>query len=435
MRKRNVFYSYKTSQNETLRVEVAIKPMNPDELTPPQFKKAKEEEDRNAAVSVLRSKLDALYKNEPSAKAEVKEVKQLVAIHEDLSKHQLFIKELNDSNKNTAEIQTAWHAYYENLPENEQHEVWEEFYQEQEIIKKKKAEEALVKEVIENKKHSEEPISQRARSRHFDQTKPVRPEKVVDENFKRPKTKIAEVGRHAKKLKENHHVRSLMFGFGMGFLVIFLLLFSFFNERFLVPFIRPSQNVSATPIIVDPNSNGPVGPEAKIIIPKINLEAPVIYDVETIEEKAVQKGLEGGVLHYGTTPNPGEKGNAVIFGHSSGNILNKGKYKFAFILLKSLEENDTFIVQKDGKRYVYKVYNKYVTTPDDVSVLQKGDKESMMTLITCDPPGTSSNRLIVQAEQIFPDPKTNKASSVDQSVISQPQELPSNSQSLWDRIF
>lgn len=410
--------------------------MNPDELIPPEIKKATEKDNRDATVSMVRSKLDALYKNEPNAKEEIKEVKQITADHGDLSKHQLFLKELNDSGKDTAQIQTEWHQYYEALPENEKHEVWQEFYSEQEKIKKKKAEELLQKKAEESKKHTE-PISKRARDRHFDSTKPKREtqEHLSHSQQLRQNPRTKKVKQHATRLKENHHVRSLMFGFGMGFLVIFLLLFSFFNERFLVPFIRPSQNVSATPIIVDPNMDGPVGPEAKIIIPKINLEAPVVYDVETIEETAVQKGLENGVLHYGTTPNPGEKGNAVIFGHSSGNILNKGKYKFAFILLQSLENDDTFIVQKDGKRFVYKVFNKYVTTPEDVSVLLPGQKESMMTLITCDPPGTSTNRLIVQAEQIFPDPKTNVASSVDQNVVSKPEELPSNSQSLWDRIF
>ncbi len=237
------------------------------------------------------------------------------------------------------------------------------------------------------------------------------------------------------EVTKNPHVRSLAFGLTMGFLTIFILLFGFFNERFITPFIRPSSNVSATPIIVDPDASGPVGPEAKLIIPKINVEAPVVYDVPSIDEKDVQKGLENGVVHYITTPNPGEKGNSVIFGHSSSNILNKGKYKFAFILLKSLEKDDTFIVQKDGKRYVYKIYNKFVTKPDDLSVLGPADRPSTMTLITCDPPGTSTNRLIIQAEQIFPDPATNVASSVTQSgVTGAPEQLPGNSITLWQRI-
>jgi sortase A len=381
----------------------------------------------------LRGKLDALYGHEPSAKEEAREVKQLVKDHDHLSKHQKYMKQLAESGMNTAQVQTAWHEYYQNLTDDEKLEVWQEFYDEQAVHNKKRAERELAERIAHEADRPQTPQTHRARSYHYEQTNPKRKHNLHSTTL--PKSKLAHAKHRVKKLKENHHVRSLVFGFSMGFFVIFILLFSFFNERFVVPFIRPNQNVSATPIIVDPNSTEPVGPEAKIIIPKINLEAPVVYDVPTIEEKAVQKGLERGVVHYATTPNPGEKGNSVIFGHSSGNILNKGKYKFAFLLLKSVEVGDTFIVQKDSKRYVYKIYNKYVTIPEDVSVLLPGDKPAMMTLITCDPPGTSTNRLIIQAEQIFPDPNSNAVNAVAETSVSQPKVLPSNSESLWHRIF
>jgi sortase A len=106
---------------------------------------------------------------------------------------------------------------------------------------------------------------------------------------------------------------------------------------------------------------------------------------------------------------PGESGNVAIVGHSSNNILNSGKYKFAFVLLKKLEAEDTFFVQKDGIRYTYKVYKKEVVGPDNVAVLDTQEKPNTITLITCDPPGTSINRLIITAEQISPDPLGNKA--------------------------
>ena len=389
--------------------------MDPDELIPPNLKNDSNEESRDAAVNVIRSKLDALYKNEPDAKAEAEEVASLGKLH--LSKHQRYMKELTDSGKNTAEIQTEWHEYYQKLSETEKHEVWQEFYHEQ-AQEKKRNEQAKQTEEAQQKREQAAPAHASTRQRRSTHHKPHMAASTIN----------------AYRFKKSHHVKSLLFGIGMGLTVVFILLFGFFNERFIVPFIRPNQNVSATPIIVDPNSTGPVGPESKIIIPKINVEAPVVYDVKTIEEKDVQEGLERGVVHYATTPNPGEVGNSVIFGHSSGNILNKGKYKFAFILLRSLEVNDTFIVQKDGKRYVYKIYNEYVTSPTDFSVLGPTDRDSTMTLITCDPPGTSSNRLIIQAEQIFPDPAANAKSSAPKGNIGQPDELPSNSISLWQRL-
>lgn len=386
--------------------------MNPDEITPPDFK-----EPQDAAVDLIRGKLAALYADEPNAVEELQEAEQKAG--STLSKHQRFMVNLHSSGKDMAQIQTEWHAYYQGLPDREKHEVWQEFYSEHALAKQRKAADPTPAPAQPQPIVSHDTQSMRGR----------RSDKRAPNDIK--SQIIATV--NARGLKDNHHVRSIVFGLSMGFTVVFILLFSFFNERFITPFIRPSGNVSATPIIVDPNSSGPVGPEAKIIIPKINVEAPVVYDVQTIEEKDVQAGLERGVVHYVTTPSPGEKGNSVIFGHSSSNILNKGKYKFAFLLLKSLDKDDTFIVQKDGKKYVYKIYNKYVTSPSDISVLGPTDRPATMTLITCDPPGTSTNRLIIQAEQIFPDPSANRESSA--ASAGTPARVPSNSQSLWQRLF
>ncbi len=220
---------------------------------------------------------------------------------------------------------------------------------------------------------------------------------------------------------------------GCGLIVVVILLFSFFNERFLAPFITPSRTVSDTQIIIDPSSTT-AGPNPEIIIPKINVEIPVIYSEPSIEDHAVQRALQDGVLHYATTPNPGEVGNGTIFGHSSNNILNQGKYKFAFVLLQRLETGDTFILQKDSKRYVYRVFAKKVVKPEDVSVLEDSQgKPATFTLITCDPPGTSLNRLVVTGEQITPDPSSNIASSATGNQ-SKPKVLPSNSPSLWQRF-
>jgi sortase A len=233
------------------------------------------------------------------------------------------------------------------------------------------------------------------------------------------------------KLSAKHHLKSLLFGVGMGLLVLFIILFGFFNERFIAPLISPSRNVSATPII--PTGEGVVSPDPKILIPKINVEVPVVYGLGTNEEKAVQRALEDGVVHYAGTSEPGQTGNVVIVGHSSNNILNKGKYKFAFVLLKRMEVGDTLYLQKGGQRYTYQVFENRVVSPKDVSVLGTTSRPNTVTLITCDPPGTAINRRIIVAEQISPDPGKNTAGS-EPSFI-QPDELPSNAPSLWQRIF
>ncbi len=365
--------------------------------------------DKNAAADLIRSKLSDLFADEPNASEESAEA-EAAGVHR--SKHQDFMHQLNNSGKSLAEIQTAWHKYYTDLPDAEKHKVWQEFYQEHD--KAKGAAPAR-------------PAAQ--------QPKPDEPKHVDERSGADIKKQIVARAstQRKRKLSKREHLKSLLFGVSAGLIVVVLFMFSFFNERFIAPFVSPSKNVSNSSIIIDP-SNTSAGPEPKVIIPKINVELPVIYDQTSTDEASIQASLEQGVVHYSTTSNPGEKGNGAIFGHSSNNILNKGKYKFAFVLLHRMEVGDTFIIQKDSKRYVYKVIDKRVVKPTEVGVLNDTHgKEATFSLITCDPPGTSTNRLVVTGEQITPDPSTNAASTATNTSAS-PAELPSNSPSLWHRI-
>lgn len=358
------------------------------------------------AAEVIRQKINSLHigsaldNHEPSAAEERREVQQVSK----LSKHQEYMNELSNSGKSLAEIQVAWHNYYLGLPDHEKHQVWQEFY----------SEHAKAKQTAKPAPTPEH-------------TAGATKNRTVDTVKKQLLHSVNSRG----KLKAKHHLQSILFGLGIGSFAVIIMLFGFFNERIIAPFITPSKIVSNTPIISD---GGTVAAgEAKVVIPKINVEIPVIYDQTSVKEEDIQSALENGVVHYATTSSPGEQGNTVIFGHSSNNILNKGKYKFAFVLLNRLEVGDTFSLTKDGKRYTYKVYEKKVVKPTEVSVLGATSKAATATLITCDPPGTSLNRLVVIGEQISPDPSTNGASTALQSS-EQPTTVPSNAPSLWQRF-
>jgi len=379
--------------------------------------------DGNAAADLIRTKLASLYANEPDATDEQTEVEAI----SDRSVHQQFMHQLTSSGKSLAEIQTQWHAYYLGLPDDQKHIVWREFYSNHDKVDRPTF------------NQPPEPASV------------LPPQPVPFKNVMVPKPDdtrtvadikndlLSRVQHSGRKPSRSQNIKSLIFGASVGCIVVVFLLFGFFNERFIAPFITPSRSVSATPIVIDPSSLT-AGPDPLLIIPKINVEIPVVYDVTTIEESTVQEGLERGVVKYANTSNPGEKGNGVIFGHSSNNILNKGKYKFAFVLLSKLDNGDTFIIQKDSKQYVYRVFSKRIVPPTEVSVLNPvTDKAATFTLITCDPPGTSLNRLVVLAEQISPDPNSNVTSTATGQPASQlpsteTAELPSNSPSLWSRF-
>ena len=78
----------------------------------------------NPAADLIREKLDRIYAKEPDALAEEREAE----IVKPRSRHQQFMYELSKSGRSLAEIQVAWHEYYTNLPNDQKHEVWQEFY-------------------------------------------------------------------------------------------------------------------------------------------------------------------------------------------------------------------------------------------------------------------------------------------------------------------
>lgn len=395
----------------------------------------------DAAVDLIRRKLDAIYGEEPDAQQELVEVAQPIA-HP--SKHQVFMQQLSNSGKPLAQIQVEWHNYYLQLPDEEKHEVWREFYQNN--ARQPSAYTTFVAQNSHQQAAQHQPPGT-GENHHpkvvvaeHPMPLPAMPSSHRDRRTKRQIKKqivnrVLASAESQKKVKQ--HFQSLAFGIGTGLLVLLIFLFGFFNEMFIAPFIQPSRHVSATPIIVNADSVAP-SDTPEVIIPKINVQIPVVYDEPSIEESAVQRALERGVIHYATTVNPGQQGNATIFGHSSNNIFNKGKYKFAFVLLRELVPGDIFYLTYEKKVYTYRVFDKKVVAPTEVSVLNSiPGKPATAALITCDPPGTSTNRLVVWGEQISPDPSGAPTAVTPPSTTTPaiPTELPSEGPTLWSRFW
>jgi len=368
----------------------------------------------NGAANLIRAKLSKLYAKEPDAGEEVIESYK----EQDRSKHQQYMYDLTNSGQGLADIQTQWHNYYTALPDAQKHEVWQEFYSAHEHAQR------TPRNTLDNIAGETSTPFKQTFSLSNNPTGDTRTVADIKQQV------LKRVG-SGKKASIKQHAQSLLFGLGMASLVIVFLLFGFFNERFIAPFISPSRQVSSTPIV---GNDTKVGPEPRVLIAKINLEVPVVYGTNSNDEAAIQKNLEDGVVHYSNTPTPGQAGNVVIVGHSSNNIFNKGKYKFAFVLLKQLEVGDTFSLNKDGVRYTYQVFEKKIVKPTDISVLGPTAKPNTATLITCDPPGTSINRLVVVGEQVSPDPSGNKAVEQAAPTLTNTGVLPSNSPSFWQRI-
>lgn len=371
-----------------------------------------------SAADMIRGKVARIYDDEPDATTELTEAEHI----DHRSKHQQFMYQLGTSGKDLATIQTEWHNYYQSLPADERHQVWQEFYSSQSVITGQPA--------------PKNASDAQALAKHKQQA--AKPRKLRDaRSTKDVQAAIKHSVTAGGKLDAKHHLQSLLFGLGMGLVVIIIFLFGFFNEVVITPFIQPSRVSATTPLIVSNDSVAPSA-EPKVIIPKINVEIPVSYSEKSINESALETALESGVVHYPTTSLPGQKGNAAIFGHSSNNIFNKGKYKFAFVLLHTLVEGDTFYLTYNSKVYAYKVISRTVVDPSEVGVLGPvSGQTATATLITCDPPGTSLRRLIVVGQQISPDPNTNsdQTSSATSYTGSSPDALLGNGPTLWGRMI
>lgn len=373
------------------------------------------------AANIIRIKLDNAYSNEPSIKEESTEITN-TGVH---SKHQAYIKKLLASGKSYLDIQADWHSYYLNLPDNEKHDVWREFYT---LQNAKVHPNSTEKNTITPK------ITIYGGKESFHDDKPLKLISNKTEAQKNLKNKILKKINADGKLTYKHHLKSVLFGLGLASCFALLTGFTLFNQLFIAPFVTPSINASSTPIIIPGGVTVNVSPEPKLIIPKLNVEAPIVTDVEDNQEATIQKALEKGVVLYPNTGFPGELGNQVIFGHSSNNLFNKGSYKYIFALLGKMEKDDIIYLNFESKQYTYKVINKKIIKPTEVSVLSEQPVPALITLITCDPPGANVNRLVIQAEQISPKPDQNKPSTAKTDTQA-PAVLAGSPESLWKRFI
>lgn len=98
------------------------------------------------------------------------------------------------------------------------------------------------------------------------------------------------------------------------------------------------------------------------------------------------------------TGTPPDKGNTVIFGHSTlPQLYEANNYKTIFANLYKMQLGDTFQVTVNSVVYTYEIFSITVVDPEDTSVLSQQYDDSYITLITCTPPGTIWKRLIIKA--------------------------------------
>ncbi|MBN1162554.1 class E sortase [Patescibacteria group bacterium] len=152
--------------------------------------------------------------------------------------------------------------------------------------------------------------------------------------------------------------------------------------------------LSSKPIRIEP-----VSKDFGLVIERIGVNVPVVKDVSVTDEVAYSEALKYGVAHSLTSGYPSRKpGNVYIFAHASLNFWKLGEYATVFNLLRKLDPGDKVHVFYEGDAYVYSVINIEKVKGWDTYPLTRPVIEPLLTLQTCDPPGTTLNRLVVTAK-------------------------------------
>lgn len=378
----------------------------------------------DAAANIVRGQLDHIYDGHTDTPTP-----QTTPVVEDTAAPQQALETANPYERTHAahtSIQTSqWQQY---------HSAWQEYYQ-------KYYERYYVGEVYKAQQALESRSKETApQNQLFTQTPPpeeTSPKADVSRDealYDLRKKLLGNIQTSAKKVRKSRHFVPIT----AAACVVVLFLFLQYNRILFAnvhAYISPG-NIDPVNIIVDPSDTVAVSPEPKLIIPKINVDVPVVYDVAP-DYDSQMKAMENGVAWFGipgANSKPGQVGNTVLSGHSSNDVIDSGQYKFIFARLEHMQEGDLIYVNYDSKRYTYSVTKKEVVKPTEVNKLIYPTDKPVLTLITCTPLGTSLNRLLVTAEQISPNPSEASSAPVT-SAEAEPANIPGNSPTFLQRLF
>ncbi|PJE50381.1 MAG: hypothetical protein COV29_04400 [Candidatus Yanofskybacteria bacterium CG10_big_fil_rev_8_21_14_0_10_36_16] len=211
-------------------------------------------------------------------------------------------------------------------------------------------------------------------------------------------------------------------------LLIFLVVLTALNFRFVFSYLnyqfnKPNDEAINTaahtvkygayllPVVEGPEravsiavkSSNTIKSDILLEIPRLRVSAPIIIEPSTNTD-TIYKRLENGVVHYASTPMPGEAGTSIILGHSSAYPWYRGQYGSVFALLNQLNAGDVIQIQNGNEILNYKVAGSLVFSPFSEDNLKLAEFESTdgssLVLLSCWPVGTNYKRIAIKADLI-----------------------------------
>lgn len=135
------------------------------------------------------------------------------------------------------------------------------------------------------------------------------------------------------------------------------------------------------------HSNSPEVPDnvlGILEIQRINVKIPIF-------QGATKEHLDYGIGQLVGSAQIGGSGNVALAAHRGytyGRLFNR---------LDELQAGDELVATTKIGTYRYRVVKSFLVLPNNLSVLESNDNESLLTLITCHPVKDPTHRLIVQA--------------------------------------
>lgn len=380
------------------------------------------------AADLVRGQIDAIYQNDPTHSAPIEQPKNGPIDYKPKASEQP--ENLQYSNQSAQPT-----SPYDRTHNEEQHEIqasaWQRYHTAWQSYYQQYYERYYVGQVHEAKKSLEAQAAS-----HVDVNRDDEPISTDEAMYDLRSKLRSQINERATKVRKSRHFIPAM----AAIFVMLAFLFLQYNRVMFAAieaYVTPG-NMDPSTIIVDPSSQIAVGPEPRLIVPKINVDVPIVWDAVASNQDSLNEAMNHGVAWFnikGASAKPGEVGNFVVSGHSSNDWLDNGNYKFIFARLEQVKEGDVVYVNYNSVRYTYNVVRLQVVKPNNVAALTVPTTKPLITLITCVPLGTADNRLLVWAEQVSPDPATAATKTPSSESTSTPAQMPSNSPTFLQRIF